>query len=149
MIPNQFENLLTERIGNSNINFYYSKLNQPVNIPIKFNRRIELVDRKGRFKRNLKNLIIYIILKNGNNSLTLTQIREELNTIKSFSKSTFRNNRINLALLELASFEVIIIQEDVDDKYFIVNTSILVDFYNIVFGRLKKSLYDLFNPNRL
>ncbi len=138
-----------KRIGSSNTNFYYSKLNPPREKIYKSQRKIELIDRKGSLKKNLKNLIIYFLLVNDNNFLNFEDLR--LNLIKSnvFSKSTLRTNRIKLDLLELASFDIIIIDEnEIGDNLFLVNTLILPKFYNVRLKELKDLLFNLFNSDK-
>jgi len=75
-----------------------------------------------------------------------------INLIKSnvFSKSTLRANRIKLDLLELASFNIIIIDEnEIGDNLFLVNTLILPKFYNVRLKEFKDLLFNLFNSDKL
>ena len=122
--------------------FYFSKLNPPPHIPPDFHRNIELIESNGNLKRNVKNLITYSYLKK-NNWRSCQQIREELFKYKIFAKSTLRLNVVKLYLLELISFEILIINNnelDFKDQLFLLNNQLLPDFYGMNLETLKDKL---------
>lgn len=136
-----------KRIGTSNVNFYYSQINRPLKIPKEYKRKIELIDPNNKLKQNLKNLIIFIFLSNDDCPLSFNKIRELLNKLQIFSKSTLRPNRIKLDLAELKLFDIIIIEnkhEDYEDQLFILNTSLLPKYYIMNNKKLYRELKSLF-----
>jgi len=137
-----------QRIGRSNVNFYFSKLNPPQEIPLNFRKKIELVDNNGYIKTNLKNLIIFIFLHDISQNLNFNELAEILIDINFFKESTLRPNRILLDLAELKTFDILlnISEEDVDisKQDYVLNISILPKYYDLEFKDLKEIMESYF-----
>jgi len=136
--------LISYRYGRDN--FYYSKLNPKMEFPSYFTRNIDLVDKNG-IKRNIKNLIVLIIIEKENSS-KFSEILSELRNRGIFHKHSYTPKNIKLFLAQLKSFDIIIAvngKKELDKQRFIINTSVIQKYYNLNAESLKKELNNLFS----
>ncbi len=123
----------------------YSTINPPLNVPPYFKRKIDIIDNKG-IKKNLKNLIIYILLLE-NKSLKFNDITNNIKRSHVFNKNSLFPKNIKLNLAELRSFEILIVDklhESIEKQEFLLNISILPCYYGIKSNQLLEKLQNLF-----
>ncbi|MHA1895299.1 MAG: hypothetical protein ACTSX4_12435, partial [Candidatus Helarchaeota archaeon] len=112
------------RVKSSNVNYYYSKkFKADIQIPQNFKQRIDLIDRNKIVKKNLKNLIIFIFLKN-TKLMEFSEILVNLENLNVFSLSTLRPNRVLLEISELKCFDILIEDDnykEVENQKFFLN----------------------------
>lgn len=133
--------LVSYRSGRDN--YYYSQLNPLMDVPSHFTRYIDLIDRNG-IKRNIKNLIVFILI---GKSLRFDDIISELRSRDVFHTHMLTPKNIKLFLAQLKSFDIIIADDDrkeLEKQRFILNTSVLYNYYNMNAMSLKEELSNLF-----
>jgi len=126
---------------------YYSKIYPPSKIPPQFKRIIDLVDKNG-IKKNIKNLIIYIFILE-NRSINFNELVNKLKSSLVFSKNSLFLKNIKLNLMELVSFEFLVIDDShkvIEDQVFVLNASTLYNYFRKNLNQIKYNLQTIF-PN--
>jgi len=114
-------------------NYYYSKLNPPKNLPKNIIYYIDLIKSDGEITRNIKNVIIALFIRN-NKVKTFEIILEEILETKIFSKGSVPKSRIKLYLMELVSFNILLIDgimKDITKKKYLFNLNALEDIFKL------------------
>ncbi len=124
-------------------NYYYSKLNRLTNVPTQLTKHIDLIGRNG-IKRNIKNLIILILIEN---SMKFNDLIDEIRNRGIFHEHGLYSKNIKLSLAQLKSFDIVNVddkEKEFENQKFSLNTSVLYKYYKINILTLKKELTNLF-----